>query len=966
MQGRDDNKPHRVLLCDIDGTLLIKVKDEHGKEKHILNPTILAKMEDYDEVYLFTQRDKYVLNYKLERELGKLKESASIEDIERSQISYILDELRTRFPNKEIKVSTTLDEYFYDGEVGKYFEQEVAAYGDKITAAVKNMVLEGEEIPSTLKAEAVDEINRAMQHPAMQKRYFETLLPNLNPQNYTKFPKYKNCLKKLQQDLLLGSSLKERNPQLNDLMDAFVKNKIAHLNNDQKAIDQFISVIEALKSNELVDADIAGSDPKYREAMYECLIYFQAQGRLDLLGPTFADLLESNIFDEVIQGKIDQYDYLSRKIKEQHPNAEFTIFEDSLENVLEIDRCDFGDRQPTTVIVNWGSGYEKDDLLPLTEVELTQRIAARKAIISDKAERERVAESFLLEIKSHTLKPSQLALGESFDAVMAVLTSDAYVKELEVGQGLMGGVRVGFNSKKYELSESLSNITRVLSAAEEKIKEIAQLTRIEKGTTILGKTVNTALQGASLENRKNIFYLDIKYEALCEIHKISKNFLEKAVGDQLGGAGFSRVGFSGLSFEEKARKILAGNFPEEYKLHAQLFLMSNPLVKAGEYKNTGIDFVGMKKEAAALRENFNIDAKLNVLINQRNQLYQDKTRETREAVKSIDKRGNIDSIAKAKLAHIQNKLLVLKDEEMLELQSKIRALNVSIITYSLDDLKKDLEDVNLSRPNVLLGLQEILEKFDLKALIAYRAKLYNDALSDLIKESKSDNYHYDEEFIQAKNALLIDPFFDAIQKQIQIQAKKQNKNVPIFEVEKRASSTANISDTLKATPIPESLNMQKIGDILEDALATNVETRGQFNQFVRAIDNFKLDELLALRDQFYDRVMDPHKAKYGSDYRKENGYIREENQLLMDDQFAALQHKIENKGGVAIKPMARSTPVPEPAPTQTRGRALLASAKGFLVRRRSQSPETKKIVKEGLDIFIPPDTKRPGPGGRKK
>jgi hypothetical protein len=183
------------------------------------------------------------------------------------------------------------------------------------------------------------------------------------------------------------------------------------------------------------------------------------------------------------------------------------------------------------------------------------------------------------------------------------------------------------------------------------------------------------------------------------------------------------------------------------------------------------------------------------------------------------------------------------------------------------------------------------------------------------------------------------------------QAGRKRANTQFDQFE---TSTESIGEVLKANPVLGPSNKEKIEGIITSALATDRQFTVLQREFVHSTKNFTLDELRMLRDQYYERVMEPEKQKYGNNYRENKACIAAQNFLIRNDHlFASLQDKIKAQGGGVIEPLAL------PKETNERGRGFIKGVRERLRGRgRSASPE-RPVKNEGDELkIILPSNKR--------
>ncbi len=109
----------KIALVDIDGCLI-----QNGK----LNLDLVKKLQEYDEVILFTQRSKYIQTGQLPRHYFSNPDSTSIVTTPQA-----VDALQER-THKTVRVSTSLDPYF--GEPTEYFERELRSFESRMQKAL--------------------------------------------------------------------------------------------------------------------------------------------------------------------------------------------------------------------------------------------------------------------------------------------------------------------------------------------------------------------------------------------------------------------------------------------------------------------------------------------------------------------------------------------------------------------------------------------------------------------------------------------------------------------------------------------------------------------------------------------------------------------------------------------------------------------------------------------------------------
>jgi hypothetical protein len=538
---KNDNQPYRVAFSDIDGTLLIK--DAEGR--HVLNPAVIEKLSEYDEVDLFTQRGKFVLlDKQSEVPYGEQFTPKVEAEIDHAQIAYVLDELKKALPGKIIKVSTSLDPFFNRGEVGAYYDQQVHAYEAKLAEAAKAkcMSLDGtgrqllapealKALEHDLKTEAENEIADILKNPDMLKKCYEQLKQRMDPTN--------------KENVSFGK--KSGYERIMGVMNRYL-----------------------IENAVLPDDEVDLKTDEAREVFYNFLLSLEGEG--DLLRPLLERLIKDKLFLSPLQDKMGHYDSASRQIQEQHPDrkVEFTIFEDAGLNLAEIDLMDFGDRQPVGVLVVEGLGVNTSSahVKHLTKSEIDERAVQRAAM--SKEERQQIASAVLRESKGRDPLPSKETLTNTFSEVSRLLTGGALLTKLDKGH-LGGGTKIKVDDQTYRVSKNLADVIQVMM----------------KGMDAVG-----GLQKKPEAKSK------AEWSCLCEAHQVSKNWLETLSSQRLKG-----VDFKNASPEAIARTILSGDFDGKYKLHAQLFLMLNPLAK-GQLNGMDYNFIEMQKQLQVFQQSF--------------------------------------------------------------------------------------------------------------------------------------------------------------------------------------------------------------------------------------------------------------------------------------------------------------------------------------------------------------------------
>lgn len=117
----------RVALVDIDGCLV-----QNGK----LNAALVKKLQNYDEIILFSQRSKFI-----QTQQAKFWAADVFRDPTEILVTPDAVDQLSKALNKPIKVSTSVDRFF--GSPGKYYERELKEFENKLK---KELLLQGEEL----------------------------------------------------------------------------------------------------------------------------------------------------------------------------------------------------------------------------------------------------------------------------------------------------------------------------------------------------------------------------------------------------------------------------------------------------------------------------------------------------------------------------------------------------------------------------------------------------------------------------------------------------------------------------------------------------------------------------------------------------------------------------------------------------------------------------------------------------
>lgn len=541
-----DDRPYKVAFTDIDGTLLIK--DAQGKT--ILNPAVVAQLKKYDEVALFTQRGKLVVYNKFQ---GLFGERCNEDDLRKSQIDFVLSELKKQLPGKQVLVSTTFDEFSNNPKPGAYYSRVVKPYEDEIVRfALSSGAADVQSIDEGRKAlleSAHAELSMVLSHPAMLEKCYAQLLMKLSPHKYGAMP----------------AKGQGRVQSLMFEIDVFLK---THGN--------------IKKAKEYEDANL-------RSRVYGQLASLDEVTKKALLH----HLIASNLFIDPLQDKVGQFQFAVDCIAKEHPNAEFTIFEDSALNLAEIESKFWGRHQPIGVLVVDSDGLDtaRDNVRHLNERELDQKINQQmklsildrmdnakalidKSTVSRPITSSTAAMTHALGGSAATLRlqtpapassqlkslepqgESTLSLFGVFAALSSVLLNQGHLEIISKPKSrftIKRGEEVCVDGKDYRLSSAVAKIVALL---------------------------------AEYNNTKLTDPDDMK-ELLKKINNISKNWLGTKASKRIGKEHNLRGDAAAIA----KQMLTIENLKPEHRLHAALYQALSPLFENVNDKTNNVDAV---------------------------------------------------------------------------------------------------------------------------------------------------------------------------------------------------------------------------------------------------------------------------------------------------------------------------------------------------------------------------------------